>query len=45
MRFGENSVILINKRKAPQSKRLRGPFLKEICLRYNLLGTITRFVI
>lgn len=45
LRFGHNAVILINKKKAPVAKRLKGPFVKEMCIRYNLLGTVTRFLV
>lgn len=45
LRFGHNAVVLTNKKAAPYGRRLRGPFLKEICIKYNLLGTVTRFMI
>lgn len=45
IRFGHNAVIMINKKKAPIAKRLKGPFVKEVCIKYNLLGTVTRFLV
>lgn len=45
VRFGHNAVVVTNKKSAPYGKRMRGPFLKEICIRYNLLGTVTRFIV
>lgn len=45
LKFGHNAVVITNKKAAPYGKRLRGPFLKEICIRYNLLGTVTRFIV
>lgn len=45
LRFGQNAVVLVNKKKAPVAKRLKGPFVKEMCIRYNLLGTVTRFLV
>lgn len=45
LRFGHNAVVVTNKKAAPYGKRLRGPFLKEVCVKYNLLGTVTRFVV
>lgn len=45
LRFGHNAVVITNKKAAPYGKRLRGPFLKEICIKYNLLGTVTRFIV
>lgn len=45
VRFGQNAVIITNKKAAPYGKRLHGPFLKEICITYNLLGTVTRFIV
>jgi len=45
VKFSHNAVILINKKKAPIAKRLKGPFIKELCIQYNLLGTVTRFLV
>lgn len=45
LKFGHNAIVVTNKKSAPYGKRLRGPFLKEICIKYNLLGTVTRFII
>lgn len=45
LRFGQNAVVITNKKAAPYGRRLRGPFLKEICIKYNLLGTVTRFIV
>lgn len=41
IRFGKNGVVLINNKSAPVAKRLRGPMLKEVCLRFNFIGTLT----
>jgi len=45
VRFNKNAVVLVNKRNAPLAKRLKGPMLREVCMKYNFLGTITRFVV
>ena len=45
LKFNQNSVVIINKRFAPRGKRLFGPMLKEICIKYNFLGTVTKFII
>lgn len=45
LKFGHNAAIVTNKKAAPYGKRLKGPFLKEICIKYNLLGTVTRFIV
>lgn len=45
VKFNQNAVILVNKKLAPIAKRLKGPFIKEICIKYNLLGTVTRFLV
>jgi len=45
IKFGHNAVVITNKEVAPYGKRLKGPFLKEICIKFNLLGTVTRFVV
>ncbi len=45
LKFGHNAVVVTNKKAAPYGKRLKGPFLKEICIDYNFLGTVTRFIV
>lgn len=45
LKFGHNAVVITNKKAAPHGKRLKGPFLKEICINYNFLGTVTRFIV
>lgn len=45
LKFGYTAVVLINTKKAPISKRIKGPMVKEVCLKYTFLGTISRFVI
>lgn len=41
-RFGDNAVILINKRKSPIGRRFRGPLLLEVYDKYPVLGCLTR---
>lgn len=45
LRFGQNSVILVNKRLAPYSKRLKGPVPFEVCLNYKFIATIARKIV
>lgn len=45
LRFNENAVVLVNKRKVPISNRAYGPILRELCTRVPSLGCITRFMI
>lgn len=45
VRFGQNAAIVVNKKKSPVAKRLKGPFMKEMCIKYNLLGTVSRFLV
>lgn len=34
IRFNENAVIIVTKRRIPVSNRVYGPFLREFCLRW-----------
>jgi large subunit ribosomal protein L14 len=45
LRFMENTVILINKKKAPLSKRFKGPMFYEICHKYRFIGSLAKDVI
>ena len=45
VKFNQNAVVLVNKKNAPLAKRIKGPMLKEICIKYNFLGTVTQFII
>jgi large subunit ribosomal protein L14 len=45
IRFNENSVVLVNKRKVPISNRIYGPILQELCMQLPSLGCITRLMI
>lgn len=42
LRFDENAVVLVNRRRVPVSNRVFGPILKEFCTRWPSLGCITR---
>lgn len=44
-KFNENSVILINKKGKPLGKRVKGPILFELCLKYEFLGSITKEIL
>lgn len=44
-RFGNNAVVLVNKRQAPYSKRLKAPIPFEICLNYKFIATIAKRII
>jgi large subunit ribosomal protein L14 len=44
IRFGHSAVIFINRRRAPLTKRILGPMLKELCLNFNFLGTVSNFI-
>jgi len=45
LRFNENAVVLVNKRRVPISNRIYGPVLRELCMKYPSLGCITRLMI
>lgn len=45
IKFNENSVILVTRRKVPISNRVYGPVLRELCVQIPSLGCITRHMI
>jgi ribosomal protein L14 len=45
IKFNENSVVLVNKKVVPVSKRVYGPILKELCMRWPTLGCVSRLMI
>jgi large subunit ribosomal protein L14 len=45
IKFNENSVIFVNKKRVPLTNRVYGPILRELCMLAPALGCITRFMI
>lgn len=45
IRFNENSVVLVNKKKVPISNRIYGPVLRELCMLIPSVGSISRYMI
>lgn len=45
LRFAENAVILLNRRKAPFSKRIKGYIPHEISENYKFIATIAKRLI
>jgi len=37
LKFADNAVIMMNRKMAPLSKRLKGPLLYEICVKYKFI--------
>jgi large subunit ribosomal protein L14 len=42
IKFSDNAIILINKRKAPLSKKIKGPVLFELLEKYPAIGILAR---
>jgi len=42
IKFSDNSVVIINKRKLPLSKKIRGPLLYELLETYPAIGILAR---
>lgn len=42
IRFNENTVVLVTRRRVPVSNRVFGPILREFCMRWPSLGCVTR---
>jgi large subunit ribosomal protein L14 len=42
IRFSDNAIILVNKRKLPLSKKVKGPILYELLERYPSIGILAR---
>lgn len=45
IRFSDNAVIIINKRKVPLSKKINGPVLYELLEKYPSIGILARWLI
>lgn len=45
IKFSDNAAILVNKRKLPLSKKLRGPILYEILEKYPAIGILARWLV
>lgn len=45
IKFNENSIVIVNKKKIPISNRVYGPVLLELCRKLPSLGCITRYII
>jgi len=45
IRFSDNAIILVNKRKQPISKKAKGPILYEILEQYPAIGILARWLI
>ena len=45
IKFNENSVVLVTKKKVPISNRVYGPVLRELCVKIPALGCVTRYMI
>lgn len=45
LRFNENAVVLVTKRRVPVSNRVYGPIIKEFCMQWPSLGCVTRVLI
>ena len=45
IKFSDNAIIIINKRKMPLSKKIRGPVLYELLEKYPAIGVLARWLI
>ena len=45
IRFSDNAIIIINKRKMPLSKKISGPVLYELLEKYPSIGILARWLI
>jgi large subunit ribosomal protein L14 len=45
IKFGENAVVLVNKRVVPVSNRIYGPVMREFCMRWPSIGCVTRCLV
>jgi len=45
IRFSDNAIILVNKRKLPLSKKVKGPMLYELYEKYTAIGILGRWLI
>ena len=45
LKFGENSIVIINKQVVPLSNRVYGPLLREFCMRWPSLGCVSTIIV
>ncbi len=45
LKFDENAVIMVNRKRAPFSKRFKGPIPFEVCLKYKYIATVAKSII
>ena len=45
IKFSDNAVVLVNKRKLPLSKKVKGPVLYEMLEKYPAIGILARWLI
>lgn len=45
IKFSDNAIIIINKRKVPLSKKINGPVLYELLEKYPSIGILARWLI
>jgi large subunit ribosomal protein L14 len=45
IKFSDNAIIIINKRKTPLSKKINGPVLYELLEKYPSIGILARWLI
>lgn len=44
-RFSENSCILVNRKRAPLSKKFKGPIFFELCGKFRFIGSVAKNII
>lgn len=45
IKFSDNAVVIVNKRKLPLSKKLKGPLLYELLEKYPAIGILSHWII
>lgn len=45
LKFNENAVVLVSKKKIPLSNRAYGPVLRNLCMKTPAIGCISRSLV
>lgn len=40
--YDENAIIMVNRKKCPVTRKLRGPIPFEVCLKYRYIATVAK---
>lgn len=42
LNYDENAIIMVNRKKSPVTRKLKGPIPFEVCLKYRYIATVAK---